>query len=776
MKGKARVEKSGEPELDLDSDEVMLRTIVVGIAMYTTYGRRTEAGRVQDLAAHLETWLQRLDTKKQRPSDALASVSKENHLGRSLVPNSALSAVYRGIGTSQSHGARFTFDPTKRAELQKKAIASFRQSLQVDGPGEEDEETLYALALVLAETRDIDSALATVKLALSSETPPSAATNGNAAYWKRQAADYSAARRQIKSWHLLALLLSARQEFETAETFCEAALDGSDLPRNIAESSSGKPGIRVPLRDKKHAIEVKMTQMALTEVTEGPDVAVNAGGELLSLYTRYFGSLEERPKMQPLKPQSPPQTANGTIKSFRGSIFGRSRDPKPSLRNVTATGSVRSQRTSNDVGRAPTISITNNDEPMHDQLEPPDSSQTHHVYRTSSKRLQKRTSRKSIRSRTVSPSRTVGTARSSAISFTGKRPNTAGSYAVDEVGVAVSHDLPTIPASPAPQGDITSYNFQSLVPFDQAGGGPQQASGNDEGADPSPMQLMYLPTLIDPRFSQSELQRHALSLLLKIWIFIAGLYRRAKMYDDAQGAIDEAFKHVKAVESSVAAQASSARAFDTPGWGGVKSVEELWADAYAERGHLCFARGSPHEAMIQYESALSHFPDHPSATVGLATILLDIYTEITPPHPIRTGMQTNSDPSRTQPPNEDSKPLLASVKQPPSTRKDSAPNPHGPPLLDTPNPSNQPNSPPHDRKTPEALDRLAARDRAYGLLSSLTKLGTGWDSSEAWFALARAYEESGQPERAKEVLWWVVELEEKRPIREWGCLGQGYCA
>jgi hypothetical protein len=74
------------------------------------------------------------------------------------------------------------------------------------------------------------------------------------------------------------------------------------------------------------------------------------------------------------------------------------------------------------------------------------------------------------------------------------------------------------------------------------------------------------------------------------------------------------------------------------------------------------------------------------------------------------------------------------------------------------------------------LDRLAARDRAYGLLSTLTKLGSGWNYSEAWFALARAYELGGQVDKAKEVLWWCVELEEGRPVRDWGEVvgGGGY--
>jgi len=65
------------------------------------------------------------------------------------------------------------------------------------------------------------------------------------------------------------------------------------------------------------------------------------------------------------------------------------------------------------------------------------------------------------------------------------------------------------------------------------------------------------------------------------------------------------------------------------------------------------------------------------------------------------------------------------------------------------------------------LNRLAARDRAYLLLSTLTKVGEGWDCAEAWFVLSRCYELSGQVEKSRECLWWVVELEDSRPVRDW---------
>jgi hypothetical protein len=71
------------------------------------------------------------------------------------------------------------------------------------------------------------------------------------------------------------------------------------------------------------------------------------------------------------------------------------------------------------------------------------------------------------------------------------------------------------------------------------------------------------------------------------------------------------------------------------------------------------------------------------------------------------------------------------------------------------------------------IDRLAARDRAFGLLSNLTKLGSGWNYSEAWFALAKAYELGGQEAKAKDVLWWCVELEDARAVRNWEEIGGG---
>ncbi|MCJ1393445.1 hypothetical protein MMC18_006320 [Xylographa bjoerkii] len=785
MKGRARVEKSGEPETDLDSDETMLNTIAAGINMYATFGRRSEAPKAWDLVVQLEKWLRhhnhessaelQINNRASSPSE-LGSTSKIDSMSRQ-----AMYTAYRALGIGYAYWAHITYDALQRSDLQKKAAAFFRQALQLV-PAQEDRQTLYALSLVLAETRDIDGAIATVKKALSIN--PASPSGTNIRRTPQQSTQDGP--RRINQWHLLTLLLSARQDFDTAEASCEAALDEANGVRGRVQTASIVRHEKLALSEKRHIIEVKMTQMSLTEVIEGPDVAVNAGGELLELYTRLFNPAKLESNVQQLKSPSPPPTSNGTMKSFRGSVFGRSKDTRASVRSSTAAESVRSQRHSNDAPRPPTISITNRETLMHEQLSPPDSGHSHHVLRHASRRLQKRNSMKSMLSRTASPAGTASSIRGSGLSPTmaervngesQNRPTSAGSRITNEVGVAVSPDLETIPASPMPGRDPFSNDGRSATSSVQV-----DASLADRTVPSAHFDEVKVKSTIhnpfEPRFSRLEQQRLAVSLLLKIWLFIAGLYRRAKLYDDAQGAVDEAFKQVKSVEASVSSQASSARTFETPGWGGAKSVEELWADAYAERGNLFVAQSTPHQAMIEYESALSHYPDHAGAAIGLSTILLDIYCRTIPPQPERSLSQPDYDQGVRAGTKGFSHPLLASVSAPNSQNpSDDNSNIQG--ALDVSSPEDTSFSSPQDssdidRKTPKILDRLAARDRAYGLLSSLTKLGTGWDNSEAWFALARAYEESGQVEKAKEVLWWVVELEEKRPIRGWECLGQGY--
>jgi len=190
------------------------------------------------------------------------------------------------------------------------------------------------------------------------------------------------------------------------------------------------------------------------------------------------------------------------------------------------------------------------------------------------------------------------------------------------------------------------------------------------------------------------------------------------------------------------------------------------------------ARERPYQARADFETALTYFPDHLAGIVGLSNILMDVYSEKLLPPPAIPGLDVVAATMGDEPTPPEKK-----------TSEDKYPELPWEPLglvttrpkrtVTSPNPFREKAAPPtelvppHKAKSLPLLDRLAARDRAYMLLSGLTKLGSGWNHSEAWFALARAYEESGQVEKAKDALWWCVELEDSMGAREWGCVGVG---
>lgn len=159
--------------------------------------------------------------------------------------------------------------------------------------------------------------------------------------------------------------------------------------------------------------------------------------------------------------------------------------------------------------------------------------------------------------------------------------------------------------------------------------------------------------------------------------------------------------------------------------------------------------------------------------MGLSNILLDIYSEaILPSPPVCSLVGAESAADRPKQPASETSlpscPLGLGGNLPGATRPTAAVN-----GLGCSGPKTDESLSPAYKATSLPLgDRLAARDRAYALLSGLTRLGTGWNYTEAWFALARAYEESEQPDKAKEVLWWCVELEEGMGVRPWACLGE----
>ncbi|KAL8825584.1 MAG: hypothetical protein Q9170_007740 [Blastenia crenularia] len=764
-RGKARVEKSGESEIGLDDDGTVLRTTAAGVQMLCFYGRRKEFERAQEIALILEKWLEKIES----PLGPIASAddnpadlqNEQNHQGRP-VSREAFAVAYHSLGVCRAHWARLTYETSSRPQLHEKAMTSFRKALTYVPAGTESAGYHYALAAILAETRDIDTAIDSAKQAIAACT-----RNGEEPI---QLVDFAELqddhmkRISFKSWHLLALLLSARQEFPTADVSFEAA---DELYSDLLETVEPQKAIeRLALSEREYILELRMSRLVLSEILDGPEEAVNACGDLLELYKQFFVRGETSHAQPPAVAESSPngtsstaQTANGTAKSRR-SLLGRSKEAVgglPRIGNHSNHGDSRGkaqQETPRDVD----VPSTPDEPAVERKYQPP-----LHLARQESRKLHKRHSRKSMASdrhrRGSSPTKSsladgsqdstqalplrIASLKRSSLDTSPGGP-TVGHRRGDlaATGTAVtntgpSDQKPSSSGIPPTTSHSTHHKNQNQAPVF-----PKHPLSGSLKASPISSHLM--PPLPDPIYSSMHLNRHALTLLARIWLLISQLYRDAGMLVDAQGALSEAFRQAQSIEAAVAAIESNAQALASPGWGSLKSVSEIWADVFAEQGALHLQLGNTDAASEAYETALGWFADHNAATVGLSTILLDYYDY--------KQSVDKSEALPTQLPK--SKPILARL-----------------PTSGNPGSQSDQQGTPSSDESATLLSRLAARDRAYGLLSMLTKSGRGWDDSEAWSALARAYEQSGEIEKAKEALWWVVELEDSRPLRDWSCVG-----
>ncbi|KAI1500448.1 filamentation protein [Biscogniauxia marginata] len=811
-KGKARVDKTGHPEPSLDDDATVLETVSQAITALCKYGFREAAEKARDLGADLEEMLRRLPTPLPNMEDNISTLDEENGNGVILHPRISShvhSLAWQAIGISQAHWSRTTYDTSARTELQAKAIRSFQKSLSPENGNPSDVRTLFSLGLLLAEQRELTAATDIVKAALMSSKKTGEQTLETKSYWRE--------RSLIPLWHLLALLLSARQEFIMAARACEGAFEQFDDPTvlfgpqsvegiyrsehlNEAQGQNEKAEVKglvdeMDDLEKEGIIEVKMTQLALLELLEGPEVAVNASHELLVLYARLFGGMQPNASALAQKPPpEAPKSSAGTLRSIRGSIFG-SRSDRGSrvLRRTSildseknAAGSERpqtSQTTASASGSAPAIHVTKENRNNRDSWR---SSRSASVRgRSESNRrnsLKKRDSSGQQRRRAVSSG---GTPRESTLVDGENNPAPLDDGEAGERPDYVSwsrNNLANQPSISKGRGSVRFDATSSPAKDSTVGGGNLVL---ESLSPPNPLPMVHFP--------KEQVKRQRQTILIKVWLMIASFYRRSDMYEDARGAIDEAKKLVDSLEVEIVKDTTGSVTCKNPGWGGKKCVEELWGDMRTEMGHLAVAEGTPYVARGYFEEALMHYPDHPSAIVGLSNILLDIYSEVILPPPSVPGViQPDGQPiglvSTNSGINSQSKyrktetssvlpstPLGLGGDVPEDLAAATPTTAFSPVPKLTSSSTTEALPAPHKAVSLPLIDRLAARDRAYGLLSGLTKLGTGWNYSDAWFALARAHEESGQLDKAKDALWWCIELEEGMGVRDWNCVGvNGY--
>ncbi|QGA16829.1 hypothetical protein EYB26_004499 [Talaromyces marneffei] len=732
---KDRAEKAAEIG-HLESDEILLQTVSEGVLLLCCFGSEEEARKAKELIAILQKYIEKHITDDLNVTNGKGEEEEEEEEA-SRVPSHVIALAYRAIGIGLGNWSRWTSKTEARNDIRAEAIQNLERSIAPEFESEYDLSSRYALALLLAESRDLDGAISHVKTALTPRDE--SALSGP---------HQSEERDKIPLWHLLALLLSAKQEFDIAGRTCEAAFD--QLPSSVTIpgqnnrrinrdsnryqdlSAKNKDFIQhLQGREKERIIETRMTQLALLEIMDGPEVAVNHSDNLLALFATLFEDLEldvTKEKITQLEQQQqqqqhlgPPKSSAGTVRSFRGSIFGRKKGSKIPDRSLNASDPIPPlPNGASSIGAdAPMIKVTSeaaNNTQQNSQLEKQNGS----------------------------------------INSIDASQNEKGDVDAEAIGIAIS-DPRISPTSPTDPKESAKQSLPAVGHTDQP---PEQ-----NVRLPTPLRFSS-PTKALARFPVLQAQKHAISVLVKVWLLISGMYRRASLFDDAVEACEEASKQVEAFEALVAAEESSARAFANPVWGVAKSTEALWADVHAEKGAILEAQSLTHEAMQYYEEAISCFHDHPKATIALSNLLLDAWEEKIPLEPVEPRIESDIvDPlsGTSTSPNGVSGASPQTIQANGVTKTHQASNGE----------SKSPPKASSNTDDPGHLSRLAARDRAYALISMLTKTGASWDNSEAWFTLSRAYEAGSQIDKAKEILWWCIELEDRKPIRHWWNLGAG---
>lgn len=598
-KGKARVDKTGHPEPNLDDDGTVLQTMSQAIIALCQYGHPEVAERARELGSELENLLATLPQLVALKKGASAVAEHDGKMGllHPPIPPHIVALSWQAIGLSHAHWSRITHEASSRTEIQGRAISCLRSSLATDFGRSKDIRSYFSLGVLLAERREMPAAIEVVKTAL-------AQCKGHEEQYNLRFGQHWQERSLIPLWHLLALLLSARQDYAMAVRACEEAMEqfkdpsvlfgkenttfASDHLNEIEEKSAPEPpkGLVDEMDDaeKEAILEVKMTQLALVELLEGPDVAVNASYELLALFSRLFGNIApQQATLNPPKVKEPPKTS-GTLRSIRGSIFGgkdRSRPPTRQQSNATlgektATTPTRPQ-TSKTVGSAgPTIQVTS------DGSEVPGSrrSSVGQVRRSDSRQRNNLIKRDRSLSRQRTPSTTFNTQTSHPETVVDGEPFFTPAPVADS---GESSDFFTF-TSKQPSS-LSSFSRGRTLPTlnSYLSTGSKSSDLSELSADAIHASTDLLPLI---QFSKENERSRRTAVLIRVWLMLAGFYRRADLYDDAKSAVAEAQKLVQALEADANRENSASTGSKSVGWAEKKSIEDLWGDVFSEVSSL----------------------------------------------------------------------------------------------------------------------------------------------------------------------------------------------
>lgn len=575
-KCRARAKKTGQNELGLDTEDTVYYTAADCINLMCTYGAREQAERALDVAAVIANWLgsdsiassSAVDTTSPASTIAATPISK-----MTLASTNAQAAAYRAIGQSKAHWARLTYDPSARSILLSEARQNLEHATTMLHPPEPDIETARLLALVLTELGDINSAIRVLKKILMANTQ-------DAPRAIRLQVHLAAEQCQLLPlWHHLVLLLTAKEEYETAFSTCNLALshyidplqtlmrDPTSQDDLILETPSEVPHMSAldvyTDQDKANLIQLKLTELELVCDLEGAPAAVSRISEPLSLYARLFGtsSKQERPDTSNAQSTIPAKVAVSSLrKSFRNSILGRPKSMARSVLNPTIFEPV--QDTTSTIGEKEPTSPTSPHSTNGEFGQIPQSSGTGLLGSLHKSHPANRLSAPPMNDTL--------------------RGNMAQMATAPEVVTRAAAQTVVGSKKSSPSKRVISMRSNKSAPVEQPTMQTTYPDVIDLEAPRPKAHSSVVAALSTPLFPPLVRQRHAHCILVDSWLFVASIYARDELRDNQDQAIEEAAKLVEAINIDAVASDPSARAFDDRGWGWGKSSGRLWADVLTE--------------------------------------------------------------------------------------------------------------------------------------------------------------------------------------------------
>ena len=617
-RGKARAEKTGKHELGFDSDDIALFTAAEAVRVLCKYGDREQGEKAMEVSNTIQKWL----GPQRPPEEQGLETSEDTKVGAPEPPShptyeylrpKTVAAAYRAMGIGHAHWARLTSEDDRRGELYAQALEYLQRAISFDGTSV---ETAFALARVLADTQDVPAALEIIRRTIA--FTQNAGDNGSYAGTDTQSDAQSEEgaedmeRQLIPIWHLLALCLTAQDEYEPAMRMCDAAFnqfgDSSELFGRSGSQADPEKQNRITRGlvdqmdnfERETVLQVKMSQLTFMELTEGIESAVESSNEVLALYARLFRSPAQLKAPTKAPPptvmQTPPSRNGGTLRSIAGSIRPRSARNSPerdttrqashaSTAPRSSTGSGGASANANgQLGGSPiAITVTNEDgvssgkskHEHHHHLHIPFNLKGHHGDHPDTGSVRSKKSAEQLRRSSLNDYEKPLPVPLLDSDVTDHAHSAANPPAIEQ---AVNHSMsPETPAKPQQPLKEMQHNAPHDAWPEPAGHGGQPPEQDLRLPAPHPasnaMPLSH--------FGSLQERQHMISVLVNVWLFVAGLYIRAEMYEDAGGAVDEALSFVETFEVDKGAEQANARKLFEKGWGGGRSVDELWGDVYS---------------------------------------------------------------------------------------------------------------------------------------------------------------------------------------------------